>query len=88
MATAISVALFQSAMGEVYDAIVTPDFALAHSWLARAEAQLNGLLVQSTTSEGTTDSMRVSLESMRKSLIDTEKRQPGSRFEKHSRWII
>lgn len=87
MATAISVANFQTAMGECYDALVSDDYTSARKWLTLAEAQLNGLLVDTTTSEGTTDRLRSSLESMRKAIADTLKSSSAGRFEKWNRLI-
>lgn len=84
MATAISVANFQTAMGEVYDAIASSSWASAHSWLARAEAQLHGLELQAAEN-GTTLTLRSNLEAMEKRLLTLERR--SSKFEVHSRWV-
>lgn len=43
MATAISVANFQAACGEVYDAIEAANWSEAWTWYAKAEAQNAGL---------------------------------------------
>ena len=46
MATAISVANFEAALGECYDAIRSEDWESAANWYAAAEAQHAGLAAQ------------------------------------------
>ena len=87
MPTAISVANFQTAMGEVYDALSADNYTSAKKWLVLAEAQLNGLLVDETTSEGTTDKLRKNLEAMRKAIVAAQASSSAGRFEKINRLI-
>ena len=85
MATAISPAAFQTAVGEAYDALVLDNYKSAHKWLTLAQFQLDGLLVDTTTSEGTTDKLRLSLEHARQALIDAARFGTAYRFQKLNR---
>ena len=85
--TAITVAQFQSALVECSVAMGSGDYAAAHVALANAEIALAGL-PQTNTAEGTTASMRQSLEAVRKAVVMAERRSSGSRYEKRSRWVL
>jgi hypothetical protein len=68
MATAISVANFQAALGEVYDAVESLDWAAAWRWYVKAEAQHSGLEASASAGEASLsrrnalDGLRVALE--------------------------
>lgn len=85
MATAISIATFKTQLGEVFDAIEADNYPLAHKELAKAEAQLNGLLLENVSVDGGTAKLRTTLEGMRKSLIDAEQRQGTGVWEEIER---
>jgi hypothetical protein len=88
MATAISIANFQNALGEVYDALTASNFQSAHLWLARAEAQLAGLPLVASIEGSTLTRFREGLSGLTKAVQAAEKRATSSLFEKHSRWIV
>lgn len=81
MATAITITAYQDQLGKVFDAIEADNFPLAHKELAKAEAQLNGLLIDNASLDGSSATLRKSLEGMRASLVDAEKRQSGGVWE-------
>jgi hypothetical protein len=86
MATAISVANFEAAMGEAYDSLVSDDLTAARKWLALAEIQLAGI-VESAGADGSTLKYRSSLEAAQKALDEVEARSSTRRFEIHPRWV-
>ena len=67
MATAISVANFQTALGNVYDSISSGDFAAAWKYFGMAEAQHSGLALQ-LSDAGMTTQRRQSLDGLRKAI--------------------
>ena len=84
--TAITIAQFQAALVAVSVAMGSGDYAGAHVELANAEIALAGLPL-TNTAEGTSATMRQSLDAVTKAVINAQKRSTGSRFEKRSRWI-
>ena len=72
MATAISIANFQTALGNCYDSISTGSYAAAWKYYAMAEAQHVGL-AQQITDAGITTQRRQSLDGLAKALTAAEK---------------
>lgn len=85
MATAISVANFQAACGEVYDAIEAANWSKAWTWYAKAEAQNAGLDLQAGES-GASISRRVALDGLRNAVKAAE--SAVSRRANTSRFIL
>jgi len=77
MATAISVANFQTACGNCYDAISADDYAGARKYYAMAEAQNAGLELESE-SAGFRIKRRESLEKLGKALAIAEESAAGA----------
>lgn len=86
MATAISPANFDNAMGECYDAIAADNLTSARKWALLAEVQLNGL-ASSATFGGDTTTMRQSLKAVREAIDDLAKKSASYRYEIHTRWV-
>lgn len=86
MATAISPANFDNALGECYDAIAADNLTGARKWATLAEVQLNGL-ASSATFGGDTTSMRQSLEGVRKAIDDLAAKSANYRYEIHTIWV-
>ena len=72
MATANSIANFQAACGEVYDAIEASNFATAWKWYAKAEAQNAGLDVAFSES-GASIARRSTLVGLREAIESAER---------------
>ena len=72
MTTGISEANFRTACGEVYDAILSADFAGAQKWAAMAEAQNAGLDYQ-LSDERASKARRESLRGLRDAIASAEK---------------
>lgn len=71
MATAISLANFQTALGNCYDSISSGDYAAAWKYYAMAEAQHSGLATQITDS-GLTTQRRQTLDGLAKAIERAE----------------
>lgn len=83
MPTAISVANFETALGQCYDALTSKDFASASLWYARAEAQACGLVVSASDSAASL-TRRQALDALKKAIDYAQTIQnradSGSRF--------
>lgn len=86
MATAISVANFQTAMGEAYDAVASSDYSSARSWLLRADIQLNGLALE-VSNQGVVTELRKNLTALKQHLDKQEGQSGSQRHETWSRWV-
>ncbi len=88
MATAISPANFEAALGSCYDAIAAGNFQDAWKFYALAEVQHQGLAV-SASKETDNVSRRQSLSGLKDAIELAQERSIGDqgRYEIHSRWV-
>jgi hypothetical protein len=86
VATAISVANFEAALGECYDAVVAGNVADAVKWRDAARIQFDGLS-SSLAGDGFSKTRRASLEGTEKAVDALIRRSTsGGLYEVHSRW--
>jgi len=71
LATAVTLANFQTAIGEIYDAIESESWESAWKWLAKAEA-LNAGMAEEVGGEGRSIRRRESLKGLRETLQATQ----------------
>jgi hypothetical protein len=88
VATSISVANFETALGECYDAVAAENVANAKKWLRLAKIQFDGLSA-SLAGDGFSKTRRASLDGAAAAVADLiQSSADGGLFEVHSRWVL
>jgi hypothetical protein len=87
VATAISVANFEAALGECYDAVLAENVDNAKKWLRLARIQFDGLSA-SLSGDGFSKTRRASLDGAVAAVEElVQSSTSGGLWEVHSRWV-